>query len=127
MKRHTAMGGDAGEVFIEAIIASAIVAMALGATYRVIADSAARDRGLEARRAALMIAQSEMADVGAEIPLAPGQTSGVIGALVWRVTVSPYAEATAAGALWKVAVAVSPRSGGPALVTLQSLRLGAGA
>jgi hypothetical protein len=120
-------GGDAGEVFIEAIIAAAIVAAALGATCRVISDSAARDRGIEARRAAVMVAQSELADVGAEIPLRPGETAGLTGALAWRVTVSSYADATTAGPLLEVLVTVSPRTGGPALANLRTLRLGAGA
>ncbi len=118
---------DAGSVFVESIIAAAIVAMALGGTFQVIADSAARTRAAEVRRAGLLVAQSEMAAVGAEIPLQSGETAGLSGDLIWRVRVSPYAdgvEARAVGALWRVSVAVQPRAGGADVARLETLRLG---
>ena len=115
---------------MESIVAAAIVAMALGATFRVIADGAARDRAAEARRAALLVAQSELAAVGADIPLVPGDASGQSGDLAWRVDITPYGENedqnNPAGRLLHVAVSVWPRDGGARLVTLQSLRLGRG-
>jgi hypothetical protein len=120
---------DGGSSFVESIVAAAIVAMALGATFRVVADGAARDRAAEARRTALLIAQSEMAAVGADIPLVPGDATGQFGDMAWRVEISPYGEnedKNAVGALLRVAVSVRPRDGGPNLVTLQSLRLGSG-
>ena len=121
------LGADAGSVFVESIIAAAIVAMALGATFQVIADGAARDRSVESHRAALLIAQSELAAVGSEIPLTSGETGGLAGDMVWRVEVSPYddgVDGSAAGAMFKVAVTVQPRGGGPTLARLESLRLG---
>jgi hypothetical protein len=125
--RHAA--ADAGTTFVESIVAAAIVALALGTTYRVIADGAGRDRAVEARRSALLVAQSELAAVGADIPLAPGDASGEAGDLAWRVEITPYGEnedKSPVGALLRVAVSVWPRGGGPSLVTLQSLRLGSG-
>jgi hypothetical protein len=119
--------GDAGSVFVETLIAAAIVATALGSTFQVIADSAARERGAEARRTALLLAQSELADVGSEIAIVPGRSSGEWGALVWRVDIEPYGGGDAAnpvGQLYQVTVHVHARSGGPALATLRSLRLG---
>ena len=126
----TEAGADGGSAFVKSIVAAAIVAMALGATYRVIADGAARDRGAEARRTALLIAQSELAAIGADIPLAPGDTSGRSGDMAWQVDISHYGEnddKNAAGELLRVAVSVGPQDGGSSLVTLQSLRLGPGA
>ena len=125
--RQSRSGSDAGSVFVESIIAAAIVAMALGATFQVIADGANRDQAVESRRAALLIAQSELAAVGSEIPLTSGQTAGLAGDMVWRVEVSPYADGvddSAAGALWRVAVSVQRRGGGADLAHLDSLRLG---
>ena len=122
-------GDDAGSAFVESIVAAAIVAMALGSTWRVVADGAARDRGAEARRAALLVAESELAAVGADIPLAPGDASGESGDMAWHVEIVPYdesADKNPVGDLLRVAVSVSPRSGGASLVTLQSLRLGSG-
>jgi hypothetical protein len=122
--------GENGSQFVDSVIAAAIVAMALGFMLQVVADGAARDRGFEARRAALQVAQSELADVGADIPLAAGHSAGVVGELAWRVDVTPYSGATPsnpAGALMEVTVGVAPREGGAALVTLRTLRLGRGA
>ena len=119
-------GGDTGSIFVEAMIAAAIVAMALSGTFRVIADNATRARAAEARRAALLVAQSQLADVGAEIPVATGTSDGVSGDLLWRVDVAPYGDQDqvgSAGALFDVTVSVSPAVGGPALVTLHTLRL----
>jgi type II secretory pathway component PulJ len=117
---------DRGAVFVEAMIASAIVAMVLAALFQVMADSAARNRALEQRRMALLVARSELADVGADIPLAAGATSGVAGPFSWRVDITPYTaegEASAAGALLKTAVSVRQRGGGPELARLISLHL----
>jgi type II secretory pathway pseudopilin PulG len=123
------MRGDSGAVFVESIIAAAIVAMALGATLQVVADSAGRDRSAEAHRTALLVAQSELDEVGVNIPLETGRTFGEADEMAWRVDVSPYAaegEPNSAGALWKVAVSVRSRHGGPDLVSLETLRLGGG-
>jgi hypothetical protein len=121
--------GENGSQFVDSVVAAAIVAMALGFMLQVVADGAARDRGFETRRAALLLAQSELADVGADIPLAAGHSAGVAGDLAWRVDVTPYSGATPsnpAGALMEVTVGVAPRAGGPALATLRTLRLGRG-
>ncbi len=120
------MTRDAGSAFIETLIAAAIIALVLGTTYRAVADSAARHRMAEARRAALLIAQSELAAVGAEIPMAPGRTTGVDGGYVWQVDVSPYsaaAQKSRAGDLYRVAVSVRPRAPSRGLASLDSLRL----
>jgi type II secretory pathway pseudopilin PulG len=122
--------GEAGSVFVESMIAAAIVAMVLAATFRVIGDSAARERGTEARRAALLVAQSTLADVGSEIPIAPGHTAGAWGDLAWGVDIESYGSGGAqnvVGDLYAVTVRVRPRSGGAPLASLRSLRLGPGA
>ena len=117
---------DRGSAFIESMVAAAIVAMTVGTTFQVIADSVSRQRLTQARRSAYMVAQSELADVGVEIPIAQGQTSGVSGPFAWQVEVSPFQTGqsdSSAGALWRVNVSVRDRSGGPELASLQSLRV----
>ena len=117
---------DGGDVFVEALVATAIVAMILAATFRVITDGAARERMIEGRRLALLVAKSELAAVGAEIPLTPGESAGFAGDQVWRVDISPYdagGAANSAGALMRVQVAVRRRAGGADLMVLDSLRL----
>ena len=120
---------DSGAVFVEALVAAAIVAMILAATLRVISDGAARERMTESRRMALLVAKSELAAVGSEIPIEPGESAGFAGNLVWRADISPYdaaGGANSAGELMRVRISVRPRAGGPDLVVLDSLRLGAG-
>jgi hypothetical protein len=109
------------------MIAAAIVAMSLGGAFRVIADGASRDRALDARREALMVAQSRLDAVGSEIPLRSGQSAGMDGTMIWRVTVTPYEDGFGSGgaeALWKVAVSVRTSAERRALVQLDTLRLG---
>ena len=119
--------GDRGSIFVESMIAAAIVAIALAAAYRVIGQGAIEQRAVDDRRAALLVAQSELDAVGAEIPLAAGSQTGLADGLAWRVDIEPYGEggeANIAGGLWRVVVSVRPQAGGEALATLKSLRLG---
>ena len=127
--KHSAGWKDSGSIFVEAMISAAIVAMALAGTFRVISDSAQRGRSADARRTALLVARSEMAAVGADIPLRPGERSGQTGAMIWRVQVTPSGADigdSVAGTLWRVTVSVGPRDGGGDLATLTTLRLGPG-
>jgi len=117
---------DGGAIFVEALVAAAIVGMILAATFRVVAAGAARERMAEARREALLVAQSELSAVGAEIPLSEGSTDGVAGDLVWRVDIASAGQLgddNTAGALWRVAVSARPRAGGVPLIVLKTLRL----
>lgn len=113
-------GNDRGSAFIEALVASAIVAMAMMAMLQSTAQSASRERAVESRRLAMLVAQSQLAAVGTLIPASPGETSGSDGEFVWRVTISPYAED--AGLLL---VDVSVGVGGRSLVDSQSVMLAA--
>jgi len=117
---------DAGEVFIESLVAAAIVAMIMVGMFRVITDAAMHARMTEQRRVALLVAKSELAEVGSEIPIASGENSGVSGNLAWTVAISPYSDesgASAVGSLWAVDVSVRPRLGRGELVRLRTLRL----
>jgi type II secretory pathway pseudopilin PulG len=82
--------GEAGSALIEAMVGAAIVAGSLAAMYAAIYESSARNRMAEARRTAMMIAQSELAAVGSIIPAAPGITEGTEGDFYWRVDIEPY-------------------------------------
>jgi type II secretory pathway pseudopilin PulG len=87
---HDEKRGETGSVLIEAMVSAAIIAMTLIAMYTSIITSAAHNRMAEARRTAMMIAQSELAAVGTLIPTAPGTTEGTAGDFYWRVDISPY-------------------------------------
>jgi type II secretory pathway pseudopilin PulG len=119
--------GDAGDIFVESMVAAAIVAMIMVATFRVVTDAATHARMNEQRRVALLVAKSELAEVGSQIPIASGDSSGVSGDMVWRVQVSPYSDesgASTVGALWRVDVSVRSRLERRDLIRLRTLRLG---
>jgi len=122
-------GGETGSALVEALVATAIVAGALGATFEAVAAAEHRQAALEQRRLALMVARSRLAAVGVEIPAAPGELEGLDGDLSWRVRIEPAGPdpgvRSRLGAPELVTVAVRPSRGGADLAVLKSLRLAA--
>lgn len=117
---------DEGSIFVEAMIAAAVVAVMLGGLYQAIAASAQRHRMSDDRRVALLVAQSQMAAAGVEFPLAQGRTSGLAGEYLWQVEVSDHAAGSPESAVGRpalVVVTVRERDAAAPLVTLRSLRL----
>jgi len=107
------------------MVAVAVIAMMLAVTYRAVGESVLRSRAAEASRNAVMIAQSRLALVGAEIPLAPGETTGVDGDFAWRVRIDPAPEdPSATGHLLAVTASVRDRAGAADRAVLRTLRLG---
>src|ERR1700761_8087789 len=80
-----ALADQAGSVFIEAVVALALLAGILAAVYQVSAGSAARHRAIEARRQALMVARSVLASVGIAEPLSAGGMQGAADGQAWRI------------------------------------------
>ena len=116
-----------GTVLVEAMVAAGIMAMTLAVAYRATGEGARRTGAAEQSQLASLEAQSRMAEVGGDIALAPGESSGMDGDLAWRVEVAPFASSeTGTGRLMAVTVYVGARDG-PPRVTLRSLRLGPGA
>ncbi len=114
---------DAGSALVEAMVAVAIVAMMLAVAYRAVGESVLRSRAAEASRTAAMIAQSRLAMVGADIPLTPGESTGVDGDFTWRVEIDPTEEdASAMGHLLAVTASVRGPRGADRAV-LRTLRL----
>jgi type II secretory pathway pseudopilin PulG len=114
---------ERGSIFLEALVATAIVALILGATFQTVADSANRHRRTEARRYAMMIARSQLAAVGSAVPLGTGTVKGTDGGDVWQVDMQPCGSASSAGVLYCIAVTVHGSDGGPPLISLNSRRL----
>ena len=117
---------DEGSIFIETMIAAAIVAVMLGGLFQAMAASAVRHRMSEDRRTALLIAQSQIAQVGAAVSLQSGRTATLQGDYVSQVDVDAYPGMggdSAAGRLAMVVVTVHRRDGARSLVTLRTLRL----
>lgn len=118
--------GRNGFVFAEAMVALAVVAVAVGLLFAVLADGLGRTRAATAKRLGLLLAQSRLAAIGGEIPLRTGSFSGAEGAFVWHVGISRYrigAARSTVGDLFLVEVTVRPRAAGGGAVELRSLRL----
>jgi type II secretory pathway pseudopilin PulG len=119
--------GEAGSALVEALVATAVLAGVLGATFTALTAAQQRQAALDQRRTALMIARSRLAAVGLEVPAAPGDTEGVQGDFSWRVRIDPsQAETPAVSALGQpelVTVSVRALRGSADLAVLKSLRL----
>ncbi|HEX3651795.1 MAG TPA: hypothetical protein VHU18_03115 [Rhizomicrobium sp.] len=122
------MHREAGSALVEALIGSAIVALALGTMFHSIVDSAARNRMAEEKRFATLIAQSELATVGSLVPVAPGVTTGLSLGFPWRIQIEPMENPlppSNAGTVWRVTVSVrNPK--GRQLASISTLAIGQG-
>ncbi len=115
---------DGGSALIEVLVALVIVMLSLGVLFEVVGDGAVRAHQVESKRAALVVAQSELAAAGIAYPLDAGPVNGVEGPYSWWIDAAPYGRGNSgAGRLWRVTVQVGLQSGGPVLVQLRSLRL----
>jgi len=125
MSTPTHQGGFA---LIEVLVAFAIIALSLTFLFQVTTDCARRTLLAETRRAAELVAESELATAGIIHPLEAGTVSGMDGPFFWWMDTAPYGDnaASVAGRLWSVSIAVRLRSGGPTIFTLRSLRVAPG-
>lgn len=135
MSRHPDQRRN-GFTLIEVLIAFVILGVASLALYRGITTGLSGTDASQARITALLLAQSKLDQVGADIPIKPGVQNGTAGGgFNWTVAIMPFIDATDPGsdtdpdharpiAVYKVAVTVLDRHGYP--VTLTSWRLAPG-
>ena len=91
MSQSNGRKGTAGFTLIEAVVALAIVAVALGSIGALIASSARGNRSIEAHLTRLETARTIMTALPSRRELVPGTLSGQIAGHPWRVDVSPFA------------------------------------
>jgi hypothetical protein len=123
------MSSDRGSIFIETLISAAIVAGVMGLSYQVIADSVSRSSMVEARRMALLIAQSRLAEAGDSRPVQPGSSSGLQPPFIWRTVIERQPSGlagSAAGDLALITVSVRREDDDRDLATLRTLKLTGG-
>lgn len=91
-------GRARGFTLIEVLVAFAILALALGVLLQVFSGGLNNARVSEAYTTASLLAESKLAALGAEEPLAEGQSAGRFDdRFRWRVDVRPYEEAERSG------------------------------
>lgn len=112
-----------GYALVEAIVALAIVAAILGATFQTIAMARGAIAGAQERRIAMQQAQSLTAQLGATLPLVPGSSEGQNGALHWRVELSSVEGREIEAPLMRAVVTVADDHA-HVLARLETMRLG---
>lgn len=113
-----------GFTLIETLIATAIIAGTLGATYQVIATGAKQTSAVEDRRLAILVAQSQMAAVGAAQNSGFGETRGVTDGVRWRIEIAAYRSGPASSAkLEQVTVTTGLDRDGRDLFALRTIRV----
>jgi type II secretory pathway pseudopilin PulG len=118
------MRRDQGSVLVETLVATAIVTMMTAALYGALGDAAERARAAEARRAALLVAQSALAGAPAAGAFRTGRVTGADGPYVWEIVASPQSAApSASGRLVRLEVRVRRQDAPDVLARLSTLRL----
>lgn len=126
----TAAGGqhhraqqERGFTLPEALVASAIVAAMLGVTLNVVQNNARASRINEERRAALLVAQSQIAVAEVAVPGRFAVRQGRSGTIGWDMRIEPYRGALASPALDQITVSAGEGPSGQPLVELTTLRI----
>lgn len=114
---------EQGFTLPEALVASAIVAAMLGVTLNVVQNNARAARINEERRAALLVAQSQLAVAEVAVPGRFAIREGRSGAIEWQVRIEPYRSALASPALDQITVSAGAGPSGKPLVELTTLRV----
>ena len=111
-----------GFALVEAVVALAIVAFIVGATFQTLAMARTAVAGAEARRSAVVEARSLTAQLGATMPLVPGTSEGQSGALRWRIDIDTVASREVEVPMRRATVTVTDDRS-RVLARLQTLRL----
>ena len=115
--------GERGFTLPEALVASAIVAAMLGVTLGVVQTNARAARINEERRAALLVAQSQLAVAQVAVPGRLAAREGRSGAIGWALRIEPYRGALTSPALDRITVTAGTGPTGKPLVELTTLRV----
>jgi prepilin-type N-terminal cleavage/methylation domain-containing protein len=115
--------GEAGFTLPEALVASAIVAAMLGVTLGVVQNNARAARTNEERRAALLVAQSQLAVAEVAVPGRFAAREGKSGTIGWALRIEPYRGQLASPALDRITVTAGEGPSGEPLVELTTLRV----
>lgn len=118
-RRHS----DRGFTLPEALVASAIVAAMLGVTLNVVQNNARAARINEERRAALLVAQSQLAVAEVAVPGRFATREGESGGIGWRLRVEPYRGGLTGLGLDQLTVTAGQGPSGQPLVELTTLRV----
>ncbi|HSJ78205.1 MAG TPA: type II secretion system protein [Erythrobacter sp.] len=120
---HRRRRRERGFTLPEALVASAIVAAMLGVTLGVVQTNARAARINEERRAALLVAQSQMAVAEVAVAGRFAQREGRSGTIGWTLRIEPFRSSLASPALDQITVTAGEGPSGQPLVSLTTLRV----
>jgi prepilin-type N-terminal cleavage/methylation domain-containing protein len=86
-------GGEDGFTLIETLVALVIMIAMATLLYRGFSGGLGAADAAEGAEAALLVAQSRLAALGAETPLEAREREGADGGMLWRAVLRPYAVA----------------------------------
>lgn len=122
--QHRRSKREQGFTLPEALVASAVVAAMLGVTLNVVQNNARAARVNEERRAALLVAQSQLAVAEVAVPGRFATREGRSGTISWQMRIEPYRGALASPVLDQITVTAGTGPSGQPLVELMTLRVG---
>ncbi len=122
--QHHRSKRERGFTLPEALVASAIVAAMLGVTLNVVQNNARAARINEERRAALLVAQSQLAVAEVAVPGRFATREGRSGTIGWQLRIEPYRGGFSSPALDQITVTAGTGPSGQPLVELTTLRVG---
>lgn len=120
---------EAGFTLAEVLVAFVIVAVSLTIVLPVIGDNVGQGSRAQQTKLAVQLAQSKLAQLGAAMPLAPGDVKGVQDGFRWQLTIGPamplrQADAARVASYDVIATVAWGDRDAPPAVTLRTLRLG---
>jgi type II secretion system protein I len=111
---------ERGSVFIETLVAAAVVAMAVGVMMQSVSHGFRSEKHIDERRLALLVAQSRLDTVDGLGASAVGNSSGTDAGFNWRLSVSRTGGDNGGGIL-NIAVVVGDATT-PNIVSLNTMR-----
>ena len=130
-RRSAMVSGERGFSLIEVLVSFVLLSMSLAVILQIFSTNLRAVDSVGKQNRALILAESKLAGLGNEIPLAPGELSGESGAFNWQLKVSPFIDDAGKDSgiiheLYEVAMTVNwERGAGSSGIELRTLRVGA--
>src|SRR5215469_2409656 len=124
-RRRNTMAPESGFTLVEVLVALAIVAIAFAVSLGILSGGLTRLDHDHNVQHALLVAQSELARVGQDIPVADRQIDGKSeDGFTWHIAIAPYAAVAGGLAAHDVVITVGWHEGWrPREVRLETVRL----
>ena len=114
---------ELGYVLVDALVGLVIATISICTFSVALHDALVRSRSSDYYEHAALVAESVMSNLGGQIPIRAGVTSGIVDGMNWTLTISPIEPASGSVMLNNVDLEVRAGSAGPTL-EVDSRRIG---